>query len=53
MICETYLQEHLYEEAAKILEHHLEVRSESMQEQEMLPSEFIVILFICSVILNR
>jgi hypothetical protein len=38
MICETYLQEHVYDESAKLLERHLEVRSEAVQEQEVLPA---------------
>lgn len=30
MICETYLQEHSYEQAAQVLEQHLELKEENM-----------------------
>jgi len=53
MICETYLKEQNYVNAAQLIEKHLEIREEKMVEGEALSAEFLIVLLICTVALNR
>lgn len=53
MASETYLKEKDYQNAADLIEKHLEAKEKDAVEGEELPCEFLLILLVCAVALGR